>query len=129
MIEIFSGDNKFKRFKFLFKNLNVLIILCGVMAIGMSVFFYFFQKNNDQEILNYAFKGRVDSVWYNHNNNDQDSITKPYVIIDGKSYHLFYRDWDFGYKIKRGDSMIKKKNTTIITLIKMNGRKIVYKLN
>ena len=70
--------------------------------------------------LNYQFNGRVDSVTYG------DKGT-PGVIIKGNEYYLDAGDWNenSSHLINKGDSLIKSKNSLVVTLIKPNGQIII----
>lgn len=115
----------------IWRNVNVMFLIFGViiMLVIMTATGIYFGKIQDKQLLNYKFNGRVDSVWYSSNSNDLHNVTEPFVIIKGKKFHLFYHSWDFGNEIQKGDSLIKKDNTFIVTLIKRNGKMYVYGKN
>jgi hypothetical protein len=109
-----------------FVNIKFLIFGCIATSITLILVGIFFMKKGNKEILYYQFNGKVDSVWYDENSSVANEVTKPFVKIDGKTFYLFYHTWDFGYKIQKGDSLKKKKNTLIVTFIKSNGKTYIY---
>jgi hypothetical protein len=101
--------------------------------IAMSMLFVIvavvFIKKDNKELLGYQFNGRVDSVWYDANSSVRNEVTSPFVKIKGKTYYLYYHTWYFGYKIQKGDSMVKKVNTMAVILVKPNGKTYKYGVN
>ncbi|MBS1528843.1 MAG: hypothetical protein JSU01_00935 [Bacteroidetes bacterium] len=98
----------------------ILIVIPLMMVVGLHL-----AKKQDQEILAMRFNGRVDSIWYDPGK-DGRVVTRPHVSIHGKTYDLFYRAWGFKHDILPGDSLIKQENTFTVTLIKQDGKKLVY---
>jgi hypothetical protein len=98
-----------------------LLVIPLVIIIGN-----FWAKKNDREISAMQFNGRVDSVWYNSNKKYAINST-PYVTIQGKVYYLSCYSWRFKQDIMPGDSLVKQPNTFTVTLIKPNGKRIIYK--
>lgn len=87
----------------------VIMILAGV---------YLDHKGKIKDFA-YEFDGKVDKVTY-------DVKGKASVTIKGIQYDLSDPNWDFDHnRIQTGDSMIKKKNSMIIRLIKRDGKTII----
>ncbi|MCO5946150.1 MULTISPECIES: hypothetical protein [Mucilaginibacter] len=107
-------------------NIKFLIGGAVVTPILLLIVAGYFIKKGDGKLLAYKFNGRVDSVRYSDHSVSVPNVTGPFVTIKGKTYHLFYHTWNFGYKIQKGDSIIKNENTLVVTLIKKSGKKFVY---
>ncbi|WP_184546398.1 hypothetical protein [Mucilaginibacter sp. FT3.2] len=91
------------------------ISACICMSISLS-YFYFKAKNKNRS---YQFKGKVDSVSYTIKGD-------AYVFIHGVKYYLSDNDWDFDHnRIIVGDSLIKKRNSMIVKLIKTDGSVVI----
>ena len=87
-----------------------------VMLVVAGIYFNYINKKT---ALDYQFNGKVDSVDYNLKNQAS-------VFIKGIQYDLFYQKWDFNHnRIQKGDSIIKRKNSIVIKLIKANGKIII----
>ena len=87
-----------------------------VMLVVAGIYFNYINKKT---ALDYQFNGKVDSVDYNLKNQAS-------VFIKGVQYDLFYQKWDFNHnRIQKGDSIIKRKNSIVIKLIKANGKIII----
>lgn len=84
-----------------------LAIIGYILFIGLSVFFYI---KSEKRLLNCEFNGSIDSVAY---------CTKgfPYVKVNNNVYYL-EADWNFNHSLHIGDSIIKKKNSLEIKVIK-----------
>lgn len=87
--------------------------MLGLFLVFCGIFTWHNYKNNKAvhiENLSIAFKGVVQKVEYNVKGT-------PYVIVNGKQYYLI-DGYNFEYKISKGDSLIKRKNSTVYKLIK-----------
>jgi hypothetical protein len=86
----------------------VVAIVFGVLFLGSMLFL---NNRNNKRNFSYYFNGEVQSVRY-------DLKGFPYVTIASKIYYLSYNNWDFNYRISKGDTLKKEKNTFTISLIK-----------
>ncbi len=92
-------------------------LLVGIpVFMGIVIFLYFRAYITEKH---YEFQGVVQNVSY-------DIKGTPDIYIDGKKYILSYNDWNFNYKIDKGDSLIKRKNEMVIKLIKHKTGEIIY---
>lgn len=79
----------------------------------------FINYKNKNEALDLRFNGRIDSVNYNQK-------SKASIFIKGVKYDLFYQKWDFDHnRIQTGDSIIKKKGSIQIKLIRPDGNSLI----
>lgn len=93
---------------------NVQVFCVTVVTVLIASIYFNYQSK--KAALDYQFSGKVDSVDYNLK-------SQASVFIKGVQYDLFYSRWDFNHnRIQKGDSIVKKKNSTIIKLIRPNGR-------
>lgn len=99
---------------------NIKYVLIALSFLAFIVLTQVQTERGNKENLDFEFYGKVDSVTY-------DIKGKPYVTIKGKMYYLSYNDWNFKYQIEQNDSLQKKSNSFIITLIKhKSGEKIEF---
>jgi hypothetical protein len=99
-------------YKVVFGFFIVSVICLAVIAI------YINNKSRDKNLA-YQFNGVVDTVFYNVQG-------KATIFMHDTDYNLSEPNWDFDHnRIQAGDSMIKKKGSMIIKLIKPNGKIIV----
>jgi hypothetical protein len=113
-----------------------IIAICVVifLVLWFSAVFVFFvvagrsaHNRMIRETLACEFNGIVDSVKYDdHYQDGQSNIYPPTVTIKGKAYYLDFWDWGFGYKIHKGDTLVKIKNSYVVKLFKLNGKKYVF---
>lgn len=83
------------------------IAIVFILFFGLG--FFFFQRS-EKRLLNYEFNGVIDSVGY-------CAKGFPYVKINNKVFYL-EADWNFNHSLNVGDTMIKKKNSLEIKVIK-----------
>ena len=114
------------------------VIILVVVAVGLIILFFgvisagciYLGLRAHKELIAtnsaYDFNGIVDSVSFENVDGPQPSETHPTVFINGKSYRLYYYGWPLGYKIHKGDTLIKHKNSLKIWLNKRNGKKYIF---
>ena len=90
----------------------------GLLWLLISIPYGYFKMKS--KCLAFQFDGKVDSVWY-------DDKGKPTIKIRGNKYDLLVNFWNFNRQIESGDSLIKVKNSMIVTLVKKSGKIIVFK--
>ncbi|WDF56536.1 hypothetical protein [Mucilaginibacter sp. KACC 22063] len=87
--------------------------MLGIFLLFLGIFTWHNYINNkaaDIENLSNSFNGIVQKVEYNVKG-------MPSVMVHDKQYHLI-GGYNFEYKISKGDSLIKRKNSTVYKLIK-----------
>ena len=86
----------------------VMLVIAGI----------YFNYINKKTALDYQFNGKFDSVDYNLE-------SQASIFIKGSQYDLFYQKWDFNHtRIRKGDSIIKAKNSLAIKLVQQGGNTI-----
>lgn len=98
------------------KTIKVLVI-AGIFILFFGIMFYR-SINDDNKNLNYNFKGKVESIYY-------DIKGIPLVTINQKSYYLSYNNWNFDHQIEKGDSLEKVAPSFIIKLKKLHTGTII----
>jgi len=92
----------------------MIILFVAVGIIGLIVAIRLGHKGYSKDI-DYQFYGVVDSVSY-------DIKGYASIVVNGSHFYLGASSWDFDNNIQKGDSIIKKRNSMIIKLIKPDGR-------
>ncbi|BAU52169.1 hypothetical protein [Mucilaginibacter gotjawali] len=102
------------------KRHTVTVMVFFVLFVCLARVLFMYGSYKYRKIyLAYQFDGRVERVSY-------DIKGKATIIINGSSYDLSDNNWDFDHnRITKGDSLIKKKNSMIIELIKRNGQIVI----
>lgn len=101
------------------RQIKVVPIFFGIVVCIAIIINIYFSHKYKKIHLAYQFNGSVENVSY-----DIKGIAS--IVIQGVSYDLSDPNWDFDHnRIKKGDLMIKEKNSMIIKLIKSNGQIIV----
>ncbi|SDS42134.1 hypothetical protein SAMN05216490_1124 [Mucilaginibacter mallensis] len=96
----------------------ILRVIIPIVVIFIFTMVYLTHKANLID-HGYQFNGPVDSVTY-------DEKGKATIIIRKHQMYLGDNNWDFDHnRIQKGDSMIKKRGSMIIKLIKPDGRVIL----
>ena len=98
-----------------FLNKVLIGVFIAVMIIALILGIRLTQKGRIEN-LNYQFDGVVDSVSY-------DIKGYATITVKGSHYYLGGTSWDFNHnRIQKGDSILKKRNSMIVKLIKPDGR-------
>jgi len=86
-------------------------IVLIIVAVLFLVALIYYNNQLRKETLNYDFNGKVESVIYSDKG-------EPTVLIKGKEFNLPVNFWNFSHKIEIGDSLVKKKDSMQVILIK-----------
>jgi hypothetical protein len=96
----------------------LILLATGFLFLLVATPFYYFKTK--QEVLLYEFNGKVENVSYSVKG-------EPTIKVNGKSYDLPVNFWNFNHQIEMQDSLIKLKNSMIVTIVKKNKEVIVIK--
>jgi len=99
------------------KDLKLFIWIFGSVCFLFLGFLMFSINNGFKKNLSYNFFGVIDSARY-------DEKGTPIVFINQHEYTLS-AGYNFDYQIQKGDTLKKKKGSTIYTLIKQKTGKIM----
>jgi len=101
------------KFRFILRGFIIVFV-----AITIVTLFYYTRKAKIKNFA-YEFNGKVESVSY-------DDKLEATVFIGDSDYYLTDPSWDFDHnRIQVGDSLIKRKNSMLIKLVKKNGKVII----
>jgi hypothetical protein len=109
-----------KRYTIVNERRTITVMVCFIVFVCLArVLFIYGSYKYRKTYLAYQFDGRVEGVSY-------DIKGKATIVIKGGSYDLSDNNWDFDHnRITKGDSLIKKKNSMIIKLVKRNGQIVI----
>ncbi|OCX51896.1 hypothetical protein BEL04_17995 [Mucilaginibacter sp. PPCGB 2223] len=114
-------------FEFENKRVDTAVRIIGfIAAIVMMIYLIWFTPSHDEmykrwlkEIANESFQGEVDMMYVDKGNHNAH-----WLIINRDSVRGYPAELE--HRIEIGDSLIKKRNETILTVRKKNGKMIIW---
>jgi len=101
------------------KPLNkILLIVLGVAGLSLAIITAYSYFKSKKEALSYQFDGKADTVIYSDKG-------EPTITIHGTKYDLSVNFWDFNHQIQVGDSLVKKRNSLQVKILKSDGTIII----
>lgn len=97
---------------------HLMGLIFGIMSWAFIAFIAFFYIKGYKMNLKLEFNGLVEDVQY-------DIKGIPSVTVSENTYYLSWNDWYFNHRIQKGDSLIKKRNSLLIMLIKQKSGEVI----